>query len=166
MRRAIEVLRHERRARVFFAALAQSSLGNGAAYVALLLIALDRLDSAWAISAVLIADLLPAMVLGPLFGAIADRFSRRACCVVADLLRAGAFGGIALVDSFEATVALALVAGVGTALFTPAALSALPSLVEKQRLAPATALFGMFSDLGFTVGPVLAAVGLLLGGPE
>ena len=101
MRRAIELLRHERRARVFFAALAQSSLGNGAAYVALLLIALDRLDSAWAISAVLIADLLPAMVLGPLFGAIADRFSRRACCVVADLLRAGAFCGIALVDSFD-----------------------------------------------------------------
>lgn len=151
---------------MFFAALAQSSLGNGAAYVALLLLAFERLDSPWAISAVLIADLLPAMVFGPVFGAIADRFSRRACCVVADLLRAGAFCGIALVDSFEATVALALVAGAGTALFTPAALSALPSLVEKPRLAPATALFGMFSDLGFTVGPALAAVGLLLGGPE
>jgi MFS family permease len=166
MRKAIELLRQERRARVFFAALAQSSLGNGAAYVALLLIAFDRLDSPWALSAVLIADLLPAMVFGPIFGAIADRFSRRACCVVADLLRAAAFCGIALVDSFEATVALALVAGVGTALFTPAALAALPSLVDKQRLPPATALFGMFSDLGFTVGPALAAVGLLLGGPE
>lgn len=151
---------------MFFAALAQSSLGNGAAYVALLLLAFERLDSPWAISAVLIADLLPAMVFGPIFGAIADRFSRRASCVVADLLRAAAFCGIALVDSFEATVALALVAGAGTALFTPAALSALPSLVEKRRLPPATALFGMFSDLGFTVGPALAAVGLLLGGPE
>jgi len=166
VRKAIELLRHERRARVFFAALAQSSLGTGAAYVALLLVAFDRLDSTWAISAVLIAELLPAMVFGPIFGAIADRFSRRACCVLADLLRAAAFCAIALVDSFEATLGFALVAGIGTALFTPAALSALPSLVEKQRLPPATALFGTLSDLGFTVGPVLAALGLLLGGPE
>lgn len=163
---AIELLKRERRARVFFAALAQSSLGNGAAYVALLLVAFDRLDSPWAISAVLIADLLPAMVLGPIFGAIADRFSRRACCVLADLLRGGAFCGIALVDSFETTLAFALVAGAGTALFTPAALASLPSLVEAQRLAPATALFGAFADLGFTVGPALAAIGLLVGGPE
>ena len=117
-------------------------------------------------SAVLIADLLPAMVLGPVFGALADRFSRRACCVVADVVRAGAFLGIALVDSFEATLALALLAGIGTALFTPAALSALPSLVEERRLPAATALFGTFADLGFTLGPALAAVGLILGGPE
>lgn len=166
MRGALELLRRERRARIFFAALAQSSLGNGAAYVALLLIAFDRLDSPWAISAILIADLLPAMALGPLFGAIADRFSRRACCVTGDLLRAAAFCGIALVDSFEATAGFALVAGVGTALFTPAALASLPSLVEEKRLPPATALFGTFSDLGFTVGPALAALGLLVGGPE
>jgi MFS family permease len=97
---------------------------------------------------------------------MADRFSRRACCVVADILRAGAFCSIALVDGIEATIALALVAGAGTALFTPAALSALPSLVDERRLPPATALFGTFSDLGFTVGPALAAVGLVLGGPE
>ena len=166
MRAALDLLRQERRARVFFAALAQSSLGNGAAYVALLVIAFDRLDSSWAISAILIADLLPAMAFGPIFGALADRFSRRACCVVADLLRAGAFCGIAVVDSFEATVALALVAGAGDGAVHAGRARLTTFLVEKGRLPPATALFGTFSDLGFTLGPVLAAVGLAFGGPE
>lgn len=166
MRPTIELLRTERRAGVFFLALAQSSLGTGAGYVALLVIAYDRFESPWAISLVLAADLLPAMVLGPVFGAAADRFSRRSCTIAADVLRAGAFLGIALVDGFAATVALAVVAGIGTGLFTPAALAGLPSLVERKRLPAATALYGAIADLGFTVGPALAALLLLAGGPE
>src|SRR5829696_2261493 len=166
MRSVIELLRHERRARVFFAALAQSALGTGAAYVALLLVALDRFNSPWAIGLVLLADVVPAMLLGPLFGAFADRWSRRSCAVFADVLRAAAFLGLVLVDGFVATFLLALLAGVGTGLFTPAALAALPSLVEEQRLPAATSLFGAIADFGFIAGPAAAAAVLLAGGPE
>jgi MFS family permease len=166
MRTAIELLRAEARARLFFAALTQSALGTGAAYVALLLVAYDRVESAWAISAVLIADLVAPMLLGPVFGAAADRWSRRACMVVADVTRAIAFLGITLVDGFGATVALALLAGAGTGLFTPASLAALPSLVESRRLPAATALYGAISDVGLAAGPAVAALLLLLGGPE
>lgn len=166
MRQAIELLRHEPRGRVFFIAMAQSSLGTGAALVALTLLAYARLESGWAIALVLMADVLPAMIFGPVFGAAADRWSRRACAVTADVLRAGAFLGIALVDSFTATVVLALVAGIGTGLFTPAALASLPSLVEESRLPAATALYGAVTDVGFTVGPAIAAGLLILGGAE
>jgi MFS family permease len=164
--RAIDLLRHERRARIFFLALAQSSLGTGAAYVALLVVAFDRFESGWAIGLVLFADLVPSMLLGPLFGAAADRWSRRGCMVVADCLRAWAFVGIAFVDGFVPTVLLAMVAGAGTTLYNPAALAALPGLVEEKRQSAATALFGALADLGFTAGPALAALGFLLGGPE
>jgi MFS family permease len=166
MRSVIELLRQERRARVFFAALAQSALGTGAAYVALLLVALERFDSPWAIGLVLLADVVPAMLLGPLFGALADRWSRRACAVLADVLRAAAFLGLVLIDGFVGTFLLALLAGVGTGLFTPAALAALPSLVEERRLPAATSLFGAIADLGFIAGPAIAALVLLVGGPE
>jgi MFS family permease len=74
--------------------------------------------------------------------------------------------GIALVGSFEATVALALVAGAGTALFRPAVLAGLPSLVSRERSAAATSVYGAITDLGFTVGPAVAAAGLLLLSPE
>jgi MFS family permease len=162
----LELFAREPRARWFFGALLQSALGTGAGYVALLLIAYDRWHSPWAITLILLADLLPAMLLGPVFGAAADRWSRKWCVVVADLLRFGAFGAIAVADSFGLTVALALVAGCGTGLFTPASLAALPGLVEPRRLPTATSVYAALGDLGFTVGPAVAAVVLLFGTPE
>ena len=130
------------------------------------MVALRALQLGWAISLVLLADLVPAALLGPVFGAAADRWSRRNCLIVSDVLRGSAFLGIALVDSFVATVALALLAGAGTALFNPASLAAVPSLVSAERLPAATALYGAITDLGFIVGPALAALLLLFGGPD
>ena len=166
MGHTLDLLRHERVARVYFAALGQSALGTGAGYVALLLVAYDRFESAWALSLVLLADLVPAMLLGPLFGALADRWSRKRCMVLADVVRAVAFLGVAVVDGFGATLAFALLAGVGTGLFTPAALAAIPSLVQPDRLPAATALYGAITDVGFIVGPAVAALVLVIGGPE
>ncbi len=70
--------------------------------------------------------------------------------MVADILRFVAFLGIGLVDGFPATLALALVAGMGTGLFNPASLAAIPSLVARERMPAATALYGAITDLGFT----------------
>jgi MFS family permease len=151
---------------LFFAALTQSSLGTGAAHVALLLIAYERFHSPWAISLVLLADFAPAMFLGAVLGAAADRWSRRWCVVLADVIRAAAFVGLAFVDSFTTTLLLALVAGFGTALFRPAALAGLPALVHPDRLPSATSVYGAIADLGYTVGPAVAAGALLLVGPE
>lgn len=166
MRRTIALLRNEPKARVFFAVLTQSSLGTGAAYVALLLVAYDRFRSAWAVSLVLLADLVAPMILGPVFGAAGDRWSRRKCAIAGDLMRLFAFVGIPLVSGFELTLLLAVVAGAGTALFKPATLAALPSLVEAKRLSAATSLYGAIDDLGLAAGPALAALGLVFFGPE
>ena len=59
-------------ARRFFAAHAQSSLGTGLALLALPLIAIDRFGSPMAISAVLLPELLPAIVVGRRNAAGAD----------------------------------------------------------------------------------------------
>ncbi len=161
-----DLLRRERPARVFFAAHAQSSLGTGAGYVALLVLAYERLESPWAISLVLLADFLPSMFLGPIFGAAADRWSRRWCAAIADTARALAFISLAFFGSFEATVALALLAGIGTGLFRPAVMAGLPSLVSPARLPAATSLYSALNHAGFTLGPALAGVGLLFASAE
>ena len=166
MGRTLDLLRHERVARVYYAVLAQSALGNGAGYIALLVVAYERFHSAWAISLILVADLVPAGLFGPVLGAAADRWSRRGCLIVSDVLRGIAFLGIGLVDGFPATIALALLAGVGTGLFNPASLAAIPSLVKPERLPAATALYGALTDVGFILGPAVAALLLVLGGPE
>src|SRR4051812_327267 len=113
----MQLLFREPRARLFFWAHAQSSLGTGAGYTGLLLIAYDRYPGAWGIPPGLLAAFPPAIGPGPIFGARGGRWARGACAVGSDGLRAGAFIGIALVGSIEATVALALVAGFGAGLF-------------------------------------------------
>src|SRR3954447_13088406 len=119
-------------ARRFFIAHAQSCLGTGLAYVALPLLAYDRFHTPWAVTAVLLPDLLPAIVLGPLLGALVDRIGWRTCAVVADVLRCLAFAVVMTAHSLPIMFAGALVAGVGTALFTPAALAGLPRLADRE----------------------------------
>src|SRR3954471_23530202 len=104
----MKVLVTERRARWFFAAHLQSALGTGAAYVALLVLAYDRLGSAWGASAVLLGDLAPAMLLGPLLGRLVDRTSRLGCAIAADVIGALAFVGLVFAHGAAQLLALAL----------------------------------------------------------
>jgi MFS family permease len=148
-------------ARRFFAAHAQSCLGTGLAYVALPLLAYDRFGTAWAVSAVLLPDLLPAILLGPMLGALVDRVGWRACATFADALRCIGFIVILLASSsLPVMIAGAAIAGLGGALFHPAALAGLPQLAPGRRRQVAMGLFGALDDLGLTLGPALA--GLLL----
>ena len=150
----------DRAGRRFFAAHAQSCLGTGLAYVALPLLAYDRFGTAWAVAAVLAPDLLPAVVLGPLLGALVDRVGWQACAALADLVRCVAFVGLLSAHSLPLMIAAACLAGVGTAMFAPSALAGLSRLSPALRRPAAMGLFGALDDLGLTVGPALA--GLLL----
>src|ERR1700742_4215269 len=60
LRNTAQLFTRDRRPRLFFLALTQSALGSGAAYVAMLLVAYERFESPWAITAVLLADLAPS----------------------------------------------------------------------------------------------------------
>jgi MFS family permease len=142
-------------ARRFFAAHAQSSLGTGLALLALPLIALDRFHSPLAVSAVLLPDLLPAIVLAPLVGVLVDRAGWRRCAVVAEILRCLGFVLVVLAGSLPAMIAGALLAGVGSAVFSPSALASLTRLAGSERRAAALAVFGALDDAGTTIGPAL-----------
>jgi MFS family permease len=144
--------------RRFFAAHAQSCLGSGLAHVALPLLAFDKTGSPWAITAVLVPDLLPAIVLGPLLGTLVDRIGWRTCAIAADLLRALAFGVIAVWDSMPMMILAAALAGTGTALFSPAGLTGLGRLATGDRRPAALGLYGALDDIGLTAGPALAAL--------
>src|ERR1700688_4942364 len=120
------VLRSNPSLRRLLGAWLQSCLGNGAGYVALLLLTYRYLHTSWAIAAVLLADFLPAIAFGSWFGACADRYSKRLLIVTANLLQAAAFAGLAFAHTAAPIFALAVLAGVGNALLRPALRSALP----------------------------------------
>ena len=140
-------------ARRFFAAHAQSCLGTGLANLALPLLAYDRFGSPWAVSAVLLPDLLPAILLGPLLGALVDRVGWRRCAAAADLLRAIAFVIVVAANSLPQMIVGATLAGLGTALFHPAAMAGLPQLAPGERRGAAMGLFGALDDLGLDDRP-------------
>src|SRR6185436_2560940 len=117
-----------------FAAHLQGALGTGAGYVALLLLAYEQIGNAWGATAVLIADLAPAMLLGPLLGGLIDRHGRLRCAIAAEALGAFAFAGLAyFAHGAVGLVALALLAGLGSALFRPATCALLPAIVTPDK---------------------------------
>ena len=146
--------------RRFFTAHAQSCLGSGLAHVVLPLLAYEHTGSAWAVAAVLVPDLLPAILFGPLLGALVDRVGWRTCAIAADLLRFVAFTLVVFTHSLPALIVAAALAGTGAALFSPAALAGVGRLAPGERRPAALGLFGALDDLGLTAGPALAA-GLL-----
>jgi MFS family permease len=158
--------RDERGARAFFAAVALGATGTAAAYVALMLVAYERLGSAWAASAVLLAELLPGMLFGPLVGAWIDRRDRRRCLVAAQVVHAAALAAMIVVPGAPALLALAVLTGFAGDVARPATFALLPTMVREERRMAAVALWGAVRDSGMLIGPALAAGVLLLGGPE
>jgi MFS family permease len=164
--RALGAALTARGARRFFFAHAQSSIGSGIAIVGLPLLAYERFHTPWALTLVLLCELLPAVVLGPLLGALADRLPRRTSLVTADVLRLGAFGALAFVPSFGLMIACALVAGIGTALFNPSALASLSQVARPENRPAAMSLYSALDDIGLTLGPAIAGGLLLVFGPQ
>jgi MFS family permease len=151
-------------ARRFFIAWTQSAVGTGAGYVALLLLAYKTFHSPWAVAAILLAEHVPCMMLGPVLGAVVDRVPRRTAAIVADLVGCAAFVGLALAATFPVVLGLALLAGVGVALAQPAAMAGLPEVVEPEHLPAATSLHTGIEEAGVVIGPLVAAV--VLAGAE
>ena len=73
-------------------ALSFSSLGDWLSLLALSVLATDLggkgSRSTYAVSGVWLTSLLPALLFGPLAGAIADRFDRRTIMIIGDVVRA------------------------------------------------------------------------------
>ena len=156
-----------RGARRFFLAHAQSSLGSGIAIVGLPLLAYDHYHTPWALTAVLLCELLPAVALGPLLGALADRMPRRTALVAADVLRLGAFGALALVPSLGADDRLRAGRRHRSRALQPVARSRRLSLVAGRATVPAAmSLYSALDDLGLTLGPALAGAMLLVVDPH
>src|SRR6478672_4970388 len=115
----------------------------------------------YALGGVLVVKLLPAIVLGPLAGAFADRFDRRMTMVVSDVVRFGLFLSIPLahlvVDDRQ-TLAWLLIASFliecVSLFWMPAKDASVPNLVRRDQIEPANQL-SLITTYGLT--PVLGA---------
>ena len=118
-------------------------------------------QQSYALGGVLVVRLLPAMVLGPLAGAFADRFDRRWTMVMSDFLRFALFLTIPLahlvVDAHKTLVWLYVASFLiecVSLFWMPAKDASVPNLVRKDQLEAANQL-SLITTYGVT--PVLGA---------
>jgi MFS family permease len=166
LRRQIGLLRAAGDFRLLFVATLGSSLGTLLATVALVVDIKDRTDSGSWISALLIVEFLPAVVIGLFFGPFLDRFSRRGLMVGADLVRFGVFCALPFASSAVSIVALAAVAGLATGFFRPAVYAGLPNLVDDDDLANANSLIQTSENVSWTIAPIIGGALVAVWGPE
>jgi MFS family permease len=132
-----------------------SNLGDGIAFVALVLLVHRRQDTGVAVGSLLLVQAVPRF-LGPFSGAVADRVEQRALMIGCDLGNAAIFGAIALLSpSFPVLLVLAGASSCLDTLFAPAGRSALPAIVGREELLEANAWLGTSFNLQLAVGPML-----------
>jgi dTMP kinase len=85
----------------------------------------------FALGGVVATKLLPALLLGPLAGALADKFDRRRVMVVCDVLRCGLFLSIPLVGSLWWLLVATLLIEICALFWIPAKDASVPNLLRR-----------------------------------
>jgi dTMP kinase len=118
-----------------------------------------------AVSGVWLTSLLPALLLGPLAGAVADRFDRRLNMIVGDVVRAALYASIPLnlafgfVNKLTWIYVAQFLASCASLFWTPAKDASIPNLVPPEKLEQANQ-YSLFTTFG-TALPAGAIFGLL-----
>jgi MFS transporter, DHA3 family, macrolide efflux protein len=146
-----------------------SQLGNQAFLVATMSWLLETRGSPLLMGLLLMASTLPAVIVGPVAGAVADRYPRRALIVGSDFVRG--LGHLALGTAMAVSVsadgivaallAWAVVSGVVGAVLMPALTAAIPDVVPQNRLASANSVLHMSSQAATLVGQAVGGVALI-----
>jgi len=131
----------------------------------------DYAKANFAIAGVFIVRLLPAVILGPFAGVIADRFDRRKLMIVCDILRFSLYLSIPIVGNYFWLYTASILAEVVTLFWSPAKEASVPNLVPKLKLESANqvsllAAYGtapiaaiVFSLLALFTGAINSVIG-------
>ncbi|TFV90561.1 dTMP kinase [Blastococcus sp. CT_GayMR16] len=145
--------------RKLWLSMSLSSFGDWLGLLAITATATSLVDgfaaANFALGGVLLFRLLPAIVLGPLAGAFADRFDRRKTMVVVDIIRFGLFASIPVVDNLIWLFVAQFLIEAFTLFWIPAKEAAVPNMLRKDQLEQANQL-SLVTTYGLT--PVLASI--------
>lgn len=130
-----DIIRSPRYFRLWLGQLV-SNFGDTLHYIALVVLVFQITGQGIAVAFLVVAEVVPVLLLGPIAGVVIDRFSRRSVLVIADLVRALLV--LSLVWPQGAWHAYVVAAGVaaGNTFFNPAFQAVIPAVTtESQRLA-------------------------------
>lgn len=160
----VALLRRNREIRRLWLAQVVSEFGDWMNLVALFRVLAQLAPGAAAPGWVMVIQMLPWVLVGPVAGSLADRFDRKTILIAADLVRAGVVLGFLTIDDPSEVWLLYLLAGLQfsvAAFFEPARSALVPSLAKGEELLAANALMGVTWSVMLAVGG--AAGGLIAG---
>lgn len=151
--------------RRLFAARTVSQVGDVAQFTTLALLIVLQTGSGLGVSAVVLAEIVPVLLLAPLAGSLVDRLPRVQVMVAADLVRVVLAGVLAVWhDHVAVAYAVAFGLSAGQVLFSPAAQSLLPSLVRDDELVVANSgIWTAAVTAQIAVAPVAALLAVEVG---
>jgi dTMP kinase len=142
--------------RRLFVALTLASLGDWLSLLALSTLAAQiggTSGGAYAVSGVWLTSLLPALLFGPLAGAVADKFDRRWNMIIGDLLRALLYitipidMSVGFVNKLTWIYVVQFLASAASLFWAPAKDASVPNLVPRDKLEQANQL-SLFATYG------------------
>ena len=118
-------------------------------------------ESFFWLSFIVVADLLPAVLLGPVAGVIADRVNRQKMMFntqALGMIQAFVLAGLAFMGwlTYWGLFVLTLLVGIIWAFNTAARLSLVPNLVERHQVPSAVALDSVMFNVARFLGPTIA----------
>jgi MFS family permease len=144
--------------RLIFVAYGTTHLGDDLAIVALTIRVEELTDSGLAVSALLIADLLPRLLFAPLGGLIIDRLETVRVLVAASIVQAGLAVGLAFTEGLPGLLVLSFLLGTAAAVSNPALFALVPVAAGEERVPEANARLELARYAGGALGPLLAGV--------
>jgi MFS family permease len=161
----VSLLRSNRNFRLLFVGQTISQLGDWFNAVAVFALLLDLTGSATAVAWMMIVQILPVAIIGPMAGVVVDRADRRRLMIAADLVRGVLILGLLFIRSADQVwIAYAIMALTvsASAFFEPARTAVIPSITSPEELLPANALssatWSAMLAIGASVGGIVAAV--------
>ena len=126
-------------------ALSLSSLGDWLSILALTVLAPalthgSEVAKSSSVGVVWLVTLLPALLLGPIAGALVDRLDRRMTMIVGDVVRGLLFISIPLFPNLTWIFVAKFLAGVASQFWNPACSASVPNLVPRDKLERANQL--------------------------
>ncbi|HEX4603810.1 MAG TPA: MFS transporter [Candidatus Angelobacter sp.] len=144
-----------------------SQIGTQLFQVIVILSLKQATESATLVGLLMMASTIPALLLGPLGGAVVDRYSRRSVLITGDFIRGLALTGIACVLWFGShsivlivcsLFAYSLLEGSVGAVWQPASMSVVPDLVPKEGLGAANSFIQGSFQICAVLGQAIAGL--------
>lgn len=146
-----------------------ATLGNGLHYIALSWFAYNQSNSISGVAMMMFFIWMPSIIFAPVFGTLADRYSRKAQIVISNLVR-----GLIVVSwvtlwhfgiEIELMILCALL-GIFISFYMPSAVPFIQSIVPKEKLVRANATIDMVYELGTIAGMGLSGFILTYAGTK